>query len=86
MIIAISIGNEGIYAKQYAPADVEKTRLRLRKELSVGLPDHFRAFFLYLKPEYFDFFNKMDRFFPISIPRLKHGLIHRMPKNALPLS
>jgi exo-beta-1,3-glucanase (GH17 family) len=29
LIVAISIGNEGIYAKHYAPSDVEKTVLRL---------------------------------------------------------
>ena len=64
LIIAISIGNEGIYAKHYAPADVEKTRLRLRKELpSISLTTS-EPFFLYLKPEYFDFFNKMDLLLP----------------------
>jgi exo-beta-1,3-glucanase (GH17 family) len=63
-IIAISIGNEGIYAKQYVPADVEKTRLRLRKALpSIALTTS-EPFFLYLKPEYFDFFNKMDLLLP----------------------
>ena len=38
LIIAISIGNEGIYARHYTPEDVEKTIIRLRKELpSVSL-------------------------------------------------
>ncbi len=64
LIIAISIGNEGIYAKHYTPADVEKTLLRLRKELpSISLTTS-EPFFLYLKPEYFDFFNKMDLLLP----------------------
>lgn len=64
LIRAISIGNEGIYAKQYAPADVEKTLLRLRKELpSISLTTS-EPFFLYLKPEYFEFFKKMDFLFP----------------------
>jgi exo-beta-1,3-glucanase (GH17 family) len=60
LIIAISIGNEGIYAKQYAPEDVEKTRIRLRKELPLVSLTTSEPFFLYLKPEYFDFFSKMD--------------------------
>jgi exo-beta-1,3-glucanase (GH17 family) len=64
LIIAISIGNEGIYAKQYAPADVEKTRLRLRKALPTLSLTTSEPFFLYLKPEYFDFFNKMDLLLP----------------------
>ena len=64
LIIAVSVGNEGIYAKHYAPADVEKTILRLRKELpSISLTTS-EPFFLYLKPEYFDFFNKMDLLLP----------------------
>jgi len=64
LILAISIGNEGIYARQYTPADVEKTFLRLRKELpSISLTTS-EPFFLYLKPEYFDFFNKMDLLLP----------------------
>jgi exo-beta-1,3-glucanase (GH17 family) len=64
LVLAISIGNEGIYAGHYAPSDVEKTILRLRKELpSVSLTTS-EPFFLYLKPEYFDFFNKMDLLLP----------------------
>ncbi|MFH0993953.1 MAG: hypothetical protein V1844_00410 [Pseudomonadota bacterium] len=64
LIIAISIGNEGIYAKHYTSADVEKTILRLRKEVpSVSLTTS-EPFFLYLKPEYFDFFSKMDLLLP----------------------
>lgn len=64
LILAISIGNEGIYARHYAPADVEKTILRLRKELpSVSLTTS-EPFFLYLKPEHFDFFTKMDLLLP----------------------
>ena len=64
LIIAISIGNEGIYARHYAPADVEKTILRLKKELpSVSLTTS-EPFFLYLKPEYFDFFTQMDLLLP----------------------
>jgi len=64
LILAISIGNEGIYAGHYAPADVEKTVLRIRKELpSVSLSTS-EPFFLYLKPEYFDFFNKLDLLLP----------------------
>lgn len=64
LIFAISIGNEGIYARHYTPADVEKTILRIRKEIpSVSLTTS-EPFFLYLKPEYFDFFNKMDLLLP----------------------
>jgi exo-beta-1,3-glucanase (GH17 family) len=64
LILAISIGNEGIYARHYSPEDVEKTILRFRKELpSVSLTTS-EPFFLYLKPEYFDFFNKMDLLLP----------------------
>ncbi len=64
LILAISIGNEGIYARQYTPADVEKTFLRLRKELPQVFLTTSEPFFLYLKPEYFDFFNKMDLMLP----------------------
>jgi exo-beta-1,3-glucanase (GH17 family) len=64
LIIAISIGNEGIYAEQYAPEDVEKTRLRLKKELPLVSLTTSEPFFLYLKPEYFDFFNRMDLLLP----------------------
>jgi exo-beta-1,3-glucanase (GH17 family) len=64
LIIAISIGNEGIYTKHYSPSDVEKTLRQFRKELpSVALTTS-EPFFLYLKPEYFDFFNKMDLLLP----------------------
>jgi exo-beta-1,3-glucanase (GH17 family) len=64
LIIAISIGNEGLYAKQYAPEDVEKTRLRLRKALPLVSLTTSEPFFLYLKPEYFDFFSRMDLLLP----------------------
>jgi exo-beta-1,3-glucanase (GH17 family) len=64
LIVAISIGNEGIYAKHYAPSDVEKTVLRLRKELPSVSMTTSEPFFLYLKPEYFDFFGKMDLLLP----------------------
>ncbi len=64
LILAISIGNEGIYAKQYPPADVENTRIRIRKELPSIFLTTSEPFFLYLKPEYLDFFNKMDLLLP----------------------
>ena len=64
LILAISIGNEGIYARHYLPADVEKTRIRLRKALPSVFLTTSEPFFLYLKPEYFDFFNKMDLLLP----------------------
>lgn len=68
LIAAISVGNEGIFAKKYIPADVEQTILRLRKELpSVPLTTS-EPFFLYLKPEYFRFFSSMDMLLPIIHP------------------
>ncbi len=64
LIIAISIGNEGIYAKHYTPWDVENTRLRLKKELPRIALTTSEPFFLYLKPEYSDFFGRMDLLLP----------------------
>ena len=64
LILSISVGNEGIYAKRYAPADVENAIHRIRKELpSISLTTS-EPFFLYLKPEYFDYFNAMDLLLP----------------------
>lgn len=64
LIIAISIGNEGVYARHYAPSDVENTLRRIRKELQSVALTTTEPFFLYLKPEYFDFFNRMDLLLP----------------------
>lgn len=64
LILAISIGNEGLYTRQYTPSDVEKTILRLRMEIPAVSLTTSEPFFLYLKPEYFDFFNKMDLLLP----------------------
>jgi len=82
LIIAISIGNEGIYARHYAPADIEKTFLRIRKELpSISLTTS-EPFFLYLKPEYFDFFNKMDLLLPNIHPTFETWFNPSDAKNA----
>ena len=82
LILAISIGNEGIYAGHYTPADVEKTVLLLRKELpSVSLTTS-EPFFLYLKPEYFDFFNKMDLLLPNIHPTFETWFNPSDAKNA----
>ena len=82
LILAISIGNEGIYAKQYTQADVEKTILRLRKELpSISLTTS-EPFFLYLKPEYFDFLNKMDLLLPNIHPTFETWFNPSDAKNA----
>lgn len=63
-IFAIAIGNEGIFAKHYTPADVENTMRRIRKEIPTIYLTTSEPFFLYLKPEYFDFFKKMDILLP----------------------
>ena len=81
LIFAISIGNEGIYAKHYTPADVEKTMLFLRNEIpSISLTTS-EPFFLYLKPEYFDFFNKMDLLLPNIHPIFETWFIPSDAKN-----
>jgi len=81
LIFAISIGNEGIYAKHYTPADVEKTMLFLRNEIpSISLTTS-EPFFLYLKPEYFDFFNKMDILLPNIHPIFETWFIPSDAKN-----
>ena len=64
LIVAIAVGNEGIYARRYSPAEIEKTIAYLRKELpSVWLTTS-EPFFLYLQPDYFEFFNRMDLLLP----------------------
>lgn len=81
LIFAISIGNEGIYAKHYTPADVEKTILFLRNEIpSISLTTS-EPFFLYLKPEYFNFFNKMDLLLPNIHPIFETWFIPSDAKN-----
>jgi len=82
LILAISIGNEGIYAKQYAPADVEKTILRLKKEIPAVSLTTSEPFFLYLKPEYFDFFNQMDLLLPNIHPTFETWFNPSDAKNA----
>jgi exo-beta-1,3-glucanase (GH17 family) len=82
LIVAISIGNEGIYAKHYAPSDVEKTVLRLRKELPSVSMTTSEPFFLYLKPEYFDFFGKMDLLLPNIHPTFETWFNPSDAKNA----
>jgi exo-beta-1,3-glucanase (GH17 family) len=82
LIFAISIGNEGIYAKHYAPSDVEKTVLRLRKELPSVSMTTSEPFFLYLKPEYFDFFGKMDLLLPNIHPTFETWFNPSDAKNA----
>ncbi len=63
-IAAVSVGNEGIYARRYRLEDVQNTIHRLRKELpSVPLTTS-EPFFLYLKPEYTAFFDQMDLLLP----------------------
>lgn len=64
LILAISVGNEGLYARHYSPGDVEKTILRIRKEVTSVALTTSEPFFLYFKPEHFDFFNKMDLLLP----------------------
>lgn len=64
LIAAVAIGNEGIYAKRYGTADVEKAFLRIRKALPSLKLTTSEPFFLYLKPEYFDYFNRMDLLLP----------------------
>jgi exo-beta-1,3-glucanase (GH17 family) len=63
-VFAIAIGNEGIFAGHYSPVDVENTIRHLRKEIPSVFLTTSEPFFLYLKPEYFDFFNKMDFLLP----------------------
>ncbi|MGD9974710.1 MAG: hypothetical protein AB7S77_16740 [Desulfatirhabdiaceae bacterium] len=60
LIAAVIVGNEGIYAKHYQPADVEKTVRTIKTrypELPLGTTE---PFFLYLKPEYENFFASHD--------------------------
>jgi len=63
-VFAIAIGNEGIFAKHYTPADVETTMQRIRKAIPSVLLTTSEPFFLFLKPEYIDFFKKMDLLLP----------------------
>lgn len=63
-VFAIAIGNEGIFAKHYTQADVEKTMQRIRKEVPSVFLTTSEPFFLFLKPEYIDFFKKMDILLP----------------------
>ncbi len=82
LIAAISVGNEGIFAKKYTASDVEQTVLRLRKELpSVPLTTS-EPFFLYLTPEYFRFFSTMDILLPIIHPMFEKWFNPADPVNA----
>lgn len=82
LIISISVGNEGIYAGHYSPSDVEKTILRIRKEVPFVSLTTSEPFFLYLKPEYFDFFNKMDLLLPNIHPTFEKWFNPSDAKNA----
>ncbi len=64
LIVAIIVGNEGLYTSRYQPQDVHKTMQRIKKEFPTLAVTTSEPFFLYFEKEYSQFFNGHDLLMP----------------------
>lgn len=64
MVVAVVIGNEGIYARRYQAGDVEGAMRRIKRECPALAVTTSEPFFLYFKREYHDFFSGHDLLMP----------------------
>lgn len=64
LVSAVVVGNEGIYTKRYTTVDVQQAIIRIKK-MAPSLPvTTSEPFYLYLTPEYSDFFRSHDLLMP----------------------
>ncbi|MBA3007093.1 MAG: hypothetical protein KJ900_16935 [Proteobacteria bacterium] len=64
LIVAIIVGNEGLYTRRYLPQDVDKAMQRIKKECPEMAVTTSEPFFLYFEKEYTNFFNSHDLLMP----------------------
>jgi exo-beta-1,3-glucanase (GH17 family) len=64
LVVAIIIGNEGLYTRRYLPQDVQKARQRIKKECPSLAITTSEPFFLYFEKEYTQFFTSHDLLMP----------------------
>ena len=63
-IIAVIVGNEGLYTKRYRPQDVQKATQRIKKECPRLAVTTSEPFSLYFEKEYSQFFDSHDLLMP----------------------